>query len=197
MRIATIKTEGEEEAAVLVGEYFVPLRHINTYFGTGFQTGLLALIECAELQELASWSAHNHHALHEISGKIGLDKQKTSYAPLYRHPGKIWDIGLNYQEHAADLDEQSPRTEPASFMKPDTTIIAAGEPIHIPVQSERTTAEAELALIIGRRCKNIPEKDVDGFIAGYTTVVDVTAEDILRRNPRYLTRAKSFDTFFK
>jgi 2-keto-4-pentenoate hydratase/2-oxohepta-3-ene-1,7-dioic acid hydratase in catechol pathway len=58
------------------------------------------------------------------------------------------------------------------------------------------TAEAELAVIIGREAKNVSEEDAPSVVAGFTTVLDMTAEDILRRNPRYLTRAKSFDTFF-
>jgi 2-keto-4-pentenoate hydratase/2-oxohepta-3-ene-1,7-dioic acid hydratase in catechol pathway len=58
------------------------------------------------------------------------------------------------------------------------------------------TAEAELAIIIGREAKDVSEEDAPSVVAGFTTVLDMTAEDILRRNPRYLTRSKSFDTFF-
>ena len=119
-----------------------------------------------------------------------------SYAPLYRRPRKIWGIGLNYAEHAEDLDEVSPSDEPASFMRPDTTSIGPGEEILLPEQSSRVTAEAELAIIIGREAKDVSEDEAPSVVAGFTTVLDMTAEDILRRNPRYLTRAKSFDTFF-
>jgi len=80
-------------------------------------------------------------------------------------------------------------------MKPHTTIIAAGDTIPIPVQSERTTGEAELGLIIGKPCKNVREEDAASVLAGVTTIIDMTAEDILQRNPRFLTRAKSFDGF--
>jgi 2-keto-4-pentenoate hydratase/2-oxohepta-3-ene-1,7-dioic acid hydratase in catechol pathway len=103
---------------------------------------------------------------------------------------------LNYKAHAADLSEKAPETEPASFLKPDTTIIGHGDAILIPRQSGRTTAEAELGIVIGRTCKNVPREDWLSVVAGFTNVIDMTAEDILRRNPRYLTRAKSFDTFF-
>jgi 2-keto-4-pentenoate hydratase/2-oxohepta-3-ene-1,7-dioic acid hydratase in catechol pathway len=81
-------------------------------------------------------------------------------------------------------------------MKPDTTIIGHRDTILIPRQSERTTAEAELGIIIGRLGKNVAREDWLSVVAGFTTVIDLTAEDILRRNPRYLTRSKSFDTFF-
>jgi 2-keto-4-pentenoate hydratase/2-oxohepta-3-ene-1,7-dioic acid hydratase in catechol pathway len=81
-------------------------------------------------------------------------------------------------------------------MRPDTTIIGPGEEIGLPDQSSRVTAEAELAIVIGREAKDVPEEEAPSVVAGFTTVLDMTAEDILRRNPRYLTRAKSFDTFF-
>jgi 2-keto-4-pentenoate hydratase/2-oxohepta-3-ene-1,7-dioic acid hydratase in catechol pathway len=57
------------------------------------------------------------------------------------------------------------------------------------------TGEAELGLIIGREAKNVSEEEAPSLVAGLTTILDVTAEDILRKDPRYLTRAKSFDTF--
>ena len=65
---------------------------------------------------------------------------QPSYAPLYRRPRKIWGIGLNYVEHAGDLQETAPSEEPASFMRPDTTIIGPGEEVVLPAQSERVTA---------------------------------------------------------
>ena len=81
-------------------------------------------------------------------------------------------------------------------MRPDTTIVGPGDEILLPDQSERVTGEAELAVIIGREVKNISVEDAPSVVAGFTTVLDMTAEDILRKNPRYLTRSKSFDTFF-
>lgn len=81
-------------------------------------------------------------------------------------------------------------------MKPDTTIIGPGDTIRIPLQSGKTTGEAELGVIIGCEGKDVPESDWLSVVAGFTTILDMTAEDILRQNPRYLTRSKSFDTFF-
>jgi 2-keto-4-pentenoate hydratase/2-oxohepta-3-ene-1,7-dioic acid hydratase in catechol pathway len=66
----------------------------------------------------------------------------------------------------------------------------------LPAQSGRVTAEAELAVIIEREAKDVSEADAPSVGAGFTTVLDMTAEDILRRNSRFLTRSKSFDTFF-
>jgi 2-keto-4-pentenoate hydratase/2-oxohepta-3-ene-1,7-dioic acid hydratase in catechol pathway len=110
--------------------------------------------------------------------------------------GKLWGIGLNYADHAGDLDEERP-DEPASFMKPRTAATGPGGPIRLPPEerSERVTAEAELAVVLGRSCSELAEEGVDGVVAGYLPVIDMTAEDVLERNPRFLTRAKSFDTF--
>ncbi|MFD0663199.1 fumarylacetoacetate hydrolase family protein [Thermocatellispora tengchongensis] len=113
----------------------------------------------------------------------------------YRRPRKIWGIGLNYREHAADLSESAP-DQPASFMKGDHTIVGPDEPIVIPRQSTRTTVEAELGIVIGRYCRDVPEEEALDYVWGVTTVLDQTAEDILQLNPRYLTRAKNFPTFF-
>jgi 2-keto-4-pentenoate hydratase/2-oxohepta-3-ene-1,7-dioic acid hydratase in catechol pathway len=127
---------------------------------------------------------------------VALPEGGYQYAPLYRRPPKIWGIGLNYVAHAKDLSEKAPTGAPASFMKPATAIIGYGDSIKIPLLSERTTAEAELGLVIGKRCKDVPKESWLDVVAGFTTIIDMTAEDILRRNPRYLTMCKSFDTFF-
>ena len=119
----------------------------------------------------------------------------VTFTAPYRRPRKIWGIGLNYVDHAADLSESVPE-EPASFIKGDHTIIGTADEIPIPPQSERTTAEGELALVIGRECRNVSEEDALDHVFGVTTVLDQTAEDILQRNPRFLTRSKNFPGFF-
>ena len=113
---------------------------------------------------------------------------------LLEQPGKLLGVGLNYADHASDLGETRP-DEPATFMKPATALLPAGGTVPIPPQSVRTTGEAELGIVIGRRCKNVALENAADVIAGFTTVIDMTAEDILQRNPRFLTRAKSFDGF--
>jgi len=124
-----------------------------------------------------------------------VDRAEVQFVAPYRRPRKIWGIGLNYVDHAADLSEVVP-DEPASFIKGDHTIIGPGEAIPIPVQSERTTAEGELGVVIGRTCRHVSEGEALAYVFGVTTVLDQTAEDILQRNPRFLTRAKNFPGFF-
>lgn len=177
--------------AVLTNQGPVPLQQINAARGTGWATDLLSLLESGQFHELAALLGKRGESVLD-----GLEPVAAEYAPPYRSPRKIWGIGLNYVDHASDLSETAPSTEPASFMKPDTTIIGPGDEIRLPEQSERVTAEAELGVIIGRKCRDVPEDEALSAVAGFTTVLDMTAEDILQRNPRYLTRAKSFDTFF-
>jgi 2-keto-4-pentenoate hydratase/2-oxohepta-3-ene-1,7-dioic acid hydratase in catechol pathway len=193
VRLTSLRIDGAEPAALVRPGGAVLLSEINGAFGTGWSTTVQGLIEAGEVETLRDWVAGADDA--RLDG-LALPQDGVAYAPLYRRPRKIWGIGLNYVEHAADLSEKAPSTEPASFLKPDTTIIGPGNGIRIPPQSQRTTAEAELGVIIGRECKDVDEADAPGVVAGFTTIIDMTAEDILEKNPRYLTRSKSFDTFF-
>lgn len=196
MRLTTLRSEGEEAGALVRPTGAVPLRALNEQFGTSWHTTVQSLLEHTEVEALRDWVHAEGRAAAERLDGLALPQEQVVHAPLYRRPRKIWGIGLNYVEHAADLSEKAPSTEPASFLKPDTTIIGPGDPIRIPEQSERTTAEAELGVVIGRKCRNVSEAEAPGVVAGFTTILDMTAEDILARNPRYLTRSKSFDTFF-
>jgi 2-keto-4-pentenoate hydratase/2-oxohepta-3-ene-1,7-dioic acid hydratase in catechol pathway len=195
MRIASLKLDRTEAAAVLTSAGFIPIGDINERLGCNWPTDMQKLIVSGKLEDLKSW--HRAEGRERLDGlaDYAIPKNMVEFAPLYRHPSKIWGIGLNYVDHAGDLAEKAPTLAPASFAKFDTTIIGPGEAIKIPHQSEKTTAEAELAIIFGRKCKDVEEKDWQSCLAGFTTIIDMTAEDILRLNPRYLTRSKNFDTF--
>ncbi|MEV8148080.1 fumarylacetoacetate hydrolase family protein [Arthrobacter sp. NPDC080073] len=122
-------------------------------------------------------------------------RETVVFTAPYRSPRKIWGIGLNYRAHAGDLSENVP-TEPASFMKGDHTIIGQDGQIVLPEQSERVTAEAELGIVIGRYCRDVSEEEALDYVWGVVPILDQTAEDILQRNPRFLTRSKNFPSFF-
>jgi 2-keto-4-pentenoate hydratase/2-oxohepta-3-ene-1,7-dioic acid hydratase in catechol pathway len=115
----------------------------------------------------------------------------------YDVPPKIWCIGLNYRSHAEDINAVQPE-EPGSFMKPASCMFPPGGEIMLPPPdlSDDVDAEGELGVVIGKKCRFVPAGGVRDVIFGYTTTLDLTALDVLRRNPRYLTRSKSFDTFF-
>jgi 2-keto-4-pentenoate hydratase/2-oxohepta-3-ene-1,7-dioic acid hydratase in catechol pathway len=120
----------------------------------------------------------------------------TPHLP-YDVPPKIWCIGLNYKSHAEDINAVQPE-EPASFMKPASCMFRPGHDIVLPPPevSNDVDAEGELGVIIGRQCKFLSREDTPSAIFGYTTTLDLTALDVLAKNPRYLTRAKCVDTFF-
>jgi 2-keto-4-pentenoate hydratase/2-oxohepta-3-ene-1,7-dioic acid hydratase in catechol pathway len=195
LKLATIRRGGEEVATVVLSGGAVPVAEILDLNGDGGPVDLLSLLESGWLDELRS-HADGLEAVADRPSARAIPHGEVEYGPLYRRPRKIWGIGLNYVEHAGDLEEIAPSKEPASFMRPDTTIIGPDEVIRLPEQSEWVTGEAELGLIIGREAKNVSEEEVPSLVAGPTTILDITAEDILRKNPRYLTRAKSFDTFW-
>ena len=172
------------------------VHEIHDPFGSGWPADLLSLLESGRFYELRHFfDGVMKDEVKELSSRV-IPFAKIEYGPLYRRARKIWGIGLNYVEHADDLQEIAPSEEPASFMRPDTSIIGPGEEIRLPNQPERVTAGAELGLVIGREARHICEEEVPTVVAGVTTILDMTAVDILRKNPRYLTHAKSFDTFF-
>jgi len=196
MKIATILLDGQEVATIIHDYSCLPIPLINQQFNKNWPHDLLSILTEERLEEIKRWFYQNSDSLSQELEDLSILKKLIQFAPLYRRPRKIWGIGLNYKAHAEDLSEKLPDSEPASFMKPDTTIIGYNDTIKIPELSEKTTGEAELGLIFGKKCKNVGRKDWRSVIAGFTTIIDMTAEDILRRNPRNLTQAKSFDTFF-
>jgi len=133
-------------------------------------------------------------ALTKLNPDVGRPSGGVRYSAPFYNPSKILGIGLNYREHASDLGTLQP-SEPVSFIKPRTAIIGPGDEILLPKVSNRVTAEAELGVIIGKGCKHVREEEADAVVFGYVPILDMTAEDILQRNPRFLTRAKGFDTF--
>ncbi|MBW2646173.1 MAG: fumarylacetoacetate hydrolase family protein [Deltaproteobacteria bacterium] len=108
-------------------------------------------------------------------------------------PSKIVAIGLNYRSHAQELGMELP-DEPMLFLKPSTAVIGPGEYICYPPMSQRVDYEAELAVVIGKRAKNIKEDDAEDYIFGYTCINDVTARDLQKKDIQF-TRSKCFDTF--
>lgn len=109
-------------------------------------------------------------------------------------PSKIVCVGRNYAEHAAELGNDVPK-EPLLFLKAPSSLILNGEEIIIPKQSEQVEHEGELGIVIGKKCKNLDEKDnVFEYVEGYICLNDVTARDLQRKDIQF-TRAKSFDTF--
>ncbi|MEF3254926.1 MAG: fumarylacetoacetate hydrolase family protein [Deferribacterales bacterium] len=108
-------------------------------------------------------------------------------------PSKVVCVGRNYAEHAKELGNEVPE-EPLIFLKPSTAIIGHEDNIIYPNASKEVHFEAELGVVIGKKCKAVTPEEAKGYILGFTCVNDVTARDIQRKENKF-TRAKSFDTF--
>ena len=107
-------------------------------------------------------------------------------------PTKILGIGKNYAEHAREMGGEAP-AEPIVFLIPPSALIGDGDTIEIPSWAGRVDYEGELAVVIGRRAKNIPVEEAHAYIAGYTVANDVSARHQQRSDGQW-TRAKGFDT---
>jgi 2-keto-4-pentenoate hydratase/2-oxohepta-3-ene-1,7-dioic acid hydratase in catechol pathway len=172
---------------VLEGAAVVPVTEINAHQGTSVPDNILGIIQSGLAHQLAQPPARALRIpLHRVQPLLPYDA-----------PPKIWCIGLNYRSHAEDIAAVQP-DEPGSFMKPASCLFQPGGDIVLPPPevSGDVDAEGELGVIIGRECRFVPAENVRQVIFGFTTTMDLTALDVLRRNTRYLTRAKSIDTFF-
>jgi 2-keto-4-pentenoate hydratase/2-oxohepta-3-ene-1,7-dioic acid hydratase in catechol pathway len=108
-------------------------------------------------------------------------------------PSKVVAIGRNYADHARELGGEAP-AEPVVFLKPSTAVVGPADAVVYPPQSAEVHHEAELAVVIGRLCREVPRERVPEVVLGYTCANDVTARDLQRRDDQW-GRAKGFDTF--
>jgi 2-keto-4-pentenoate hydratase/2-oxohepta-3-ene-1,7-dioic acid hydratase in catechol pathway len=186
MKLIRFDDNGKPRAGLVAAGGIVPIETINARRGTRIPDDILSIIENGGTGETGP--------LDELEA-IPFSRVR----PLlpYDVPPKIWCIGLNYHSHAVDISAVQPE-EPGSFMKPASCMFRPGGEIVLPPPyvSDDVDAEGELGVVIGKKCRFVPAGDVPGVIFGYTTTLDLTALDVLRKNPRYLTRAKSIDTFF-
>jgi 2-keto-4-pentenoate hydratase/2-oxohepta-3-ene-1,7-dioic acid hydratase in catechol pathway len=108
-------------------------------------------------------------------------------------PSKIVAVGLNYKDHAAEMNKALP-DEPLIFLKPSTAVIGTGASIVLPSKAGRVDYEAEVGVVIGKTARHVPAAHAHEYVLGLTCVNDVSDRDLQRRDVQY-TRAKGFDTF--
>ena len=174
MRLATIKLHGAEIAGIVTGKGILPVAALNAYKGTGWKEDMMSLIQANHIPGLTRW--------YNEGGKEELETI----------PGVV------------DIGNAAPTGFPGSFFKMADTLVGYGDDILLPKlkEAQKTTAEAELGIIMGRDCRDVPEDEWESAIVGYTTILDMTEESILKGNdfvpgnPRYLTIVKNFPTFF-
>lgn len=195
MRFTTIRgAGGREETTLRLPQGLVRVAAIREAMGEEPCGDLLKLIEDGGIGGIRDWlttgpGRERAMRLAPVTAEAGIQ-----LAPIYRRPRKIWGIGFNYLADEADRPEWEAE-EPVGFLKPDTSLIGPGDEIVLPADIGRVQAEAELAIVIGAPCKNVSEAEAHRYVAGFAAAIDVTAADVHARNPRFLTRAKSCDTF--
>jgi len=132
-----------------------------------------------------------YQGIQKTAAKIELTKVRL-LAPVIPR-SKIVAVGKNYADHAAEMGGVVP-DEPIIFIKPNTTVIGPGDTIVWPEMAPSIDYEAELAIVIGRICKDVPKEKVNDVIFGYTMANDVTSRELQKKDGQW-TRAKGFDTF--
>jgi 2-keto-4-pentenoate hydratase/2-oxohepta-3-ene-1,7-dioic acid hydratase in catechol pathway len=186
MKLIRFKHDNAIHTGVVVARGVVPISEVNASHDTRIPDDILAIIRENAVPGIGDVQTLPAIPLSEVTPLLPYDV-----------PPKIWCIGLNYRSHADDIQAVQPE-EPGSFMKPASCMFHPDTEIVLPPPevSNDVDAEGELGVIVGRRCRFVPAEHVRDVIFGYTTTLDLTALDVLRKNPRYLTRAKSIDTFF-
>jgi 2,4-diketo-3-deoxy-L-fuconate hydrolase len=167
-------------------------------YSTGGGAPKVGYIEDGEIQPLGGESLleyilHGRSPDRQPGGETVALEEASLHPPIAR-PEKIVAIGLNYEDHAAETGAEIP-DKPVVFTKYPNTIIGPGAPIRIPPITEQVDYEAELAVVIGRRAKNVSESEALDYVFGYTNANDVSARDLQFSEGGQWTRSKSIDTF--
>jgi 2-keto-4-pentenoate hydratase/2-oxohepta-3-ene-1,7-dioic acid hydratase in catechol pathway len=163
-------------------------KHLNEKFPERLEDFITLGTKSVEKAEKSINSA-NENDVRNASLKAN---EITLLAPI-AFPPKIVCLGLNYRDHAAEQNVTTP-DEPIIFIKPHTAIIGPNENIVKPNFVKQLDYEAELAIVIGRKAKNVTVSEAKSYIFGYTILNDVSARDIQFKDKQW-TRGKSFDTF--
>jgi 2-keto-4-pentenoate hydratase/2-oxohepta-3-ene-1,7-dioic acid hydratase in catechol pathway len=152
---------------------------------SGTTRNILATSQSA-LRDIVSRSGEKGEAWREIPADI-------IFGPPVPDPDKVLCIGLNYREHARESGLEVP-TVPVVFAKFRNSLIGPGATIQLPAISQQVDYEGELAVIIGRRCKNLRINDALSVVAGYSAFNDVSARDLQLQVSQW-TIGKAIDTF--
>ncbi len=128
----------------------------------------------------------------ELTGAVHELDDVRLLAPVIPR-SKVVGVGRNYADHAREMGGEVPKT-PLLFLVPNTAVVGPGDPVVMPPQTQEVGYEGELAVVIGRLCKDVEPEDALSFVLGYTVANDVTARDLQRSDGQW-ARAKGFDTF--
>jgi 2-keto-4-pentenoate hydratase/2-oxohepta-3-ene-1,7-dioic acid hydratase in catechol pathway len=180
VRLATHRHGGEERPCAIDGDELVDLVEA----GDGLPATMAAILALG-----AEGMTAVEAAIRSGAGRRPLAGAQLA-APV--RPAKYFAIGLNYADHAAEAKRDMPEHPPV-FAKMVSCVNGPFDDIHRPAISDQVDYEAELAIVIGRRCRHVTREEAPGVVAGFTIANDVTVRDWQRRTPQW-TLGKSFDT---
>ncbi len=181
MRLLTFTEAGRTRIGVVVGDEIVDLAAAAPDLPTEMARFLAAGRAALEAARSAAEGAQRRLALADVRFE----------APVLR-PSKFLGIGLNYTDHIAEMGRELPEF-PLVFNKQTSCVSAHRDPIHVPRASTAVDYEGELAFVIGKRCRHVPEDRAHEVIGGYMIVNDVSVRDWQARSPT-MTLGKSWDT---
>lgn len=198
MRLVTYRAGGSWRAGVLLGDAVVDsaaaAEEAGLLTGDGLTdwTSNRSIVGAGEnrLRELKAAA----EKLLEQGGHVDVYALKdVRLGPPVVDPEKIICLGLNYAEHATEAEMEAPEA-PMLFAKFRNSLVGPGDAIVLPRASEKVDYEGELAVVISRRCKEIPEEEALGCVAGYMPLNDVSARDLQKQTSQWLA-GKAVDTF--
>lgn len=184
MKIARLIRDGKETYGLIKDD------RVATKDDITYQTGIPIPLNIKDFL-FEGWYDEVKDKISDTSFKDQLEKFRL-LAPI-PDPPKIICLTFNYPAHAKEQNLVSPK-EPVIFMKPRTTLCGTDSDIMCPNFIKQLDYEIELAVIIGKTCKNVDESRSKDYIFGYMVFNDVSARDIQMRDKQF-TRGKSFDTF--
>lgn len=189
MRICAFREYDATATGFASGDRVVGLDDLNDAQGADFGPDLDEVLRRGQVDAL------RRALTGDRTPTSGWKPQNLRYAPPLARPPKIWGVGLNFGSHAADLGADAGE-HPAAWMRPATTLAGHGASIALPPGVGRVTAEAEIGVVLGKSARNLGSaKEAREAVFGFMPILDLTAEELLQKNARYLTQAKSYDGF--
>ena len=202
MRLATIKTNGTEKAGIVLSGGVLLIEALNAAKGTAWAEDMMSLIQKQQIPGLTKW--YNEGGKDEPQQFRTHSKRRCRIRTALPQSETHLRIGLNYLDHAETSAPQHRKDsrEASSKWPTHSSDLAMRSSFPKLKEAQKTTAEAELGIIMGKDCRDVSEENWQDAIVGYTTILDMTEESILKGNdyvsgnPRYLTIVKNFPTFF-
>lgn len=190
MLIVSYRTQGPWRAGIADGSYLVDVAALNPSPQAEFTT-VRDLLEAgpAAVAQALNLAGHVFHSGSELRIPLGA----VELGPPVPNPDKIICLGLNYSEHATEFNVSIPLA-PTFFAKFRNALGGPASPIILPRVSTQIDYEGELVVVVGRRCKEVPERDALTYVAGYTIINDVSARDLQMQTSQWMA-GKTIDTF--